>query len=461
MAVINKEIAYMALPLSIRRGNPFPVDETSVWYDKSLMETYARENAVAYVGQVLVYVNEDLQTTEAYVIQNAGGTLMKLASTTASGDLTADIQSLQGKVSALEVSVEALEATVAEIETEIGEKGEDNDITATNLWSAIKEIRDAYKAADLVIDGKFANYYDKSATDNQIDTKIATAISSAYKAAGSIDFEDLPEAGTTEEGKVYNILTAFTTDDTFVEGAGSKYPIGTNVVCIEVTDSIYKWDVLAGFVDLTDYAKTADVNVELDKKIDKVEGSSLVEDTDIAKLKGLYEIKNISGTELEITGDKVLGIKAVEQSKVTGLSEALGNKVDKADGKELVDTTLIDKLNGIANIKTVGDGLNLDGSGNLTVSTISQDKVDGLPDALAEKLTGVTVGTTPMEVVDGVVTIPVATSETLGVVKSNAVENGVVVNEQGTMAIHSVNVNKLVQTEGEELILNGGGTNLE
>lgn len=24
MAVINKEIAYMALPLSIRRGNPFP-----------------------------------------------------------------------------------------------------------------------------------------------------------------------------------------------------------------------------------------------------------------------------------------------------------------------------------------------------------------------------------------------------------------------------------------------------
>ena len=33
MAVINKDIAYMALPLSIRRGNPFPIDEYSVWYN--------------------------------------------------------------------------------------------------------------------------------------------------------------------------------------------------------------------------------------------------------------------------------------------------------------------------------------------------------------------------------------------------------------------------------------------
>ena len=39
MAVINKEIAYMALPLSIRRGNPFPIDEYSVWYDSGTSTT--------------------------------------------------------------------------------------------------------------------------------------------------------------------------------------------------------------------------------------------------------------------------------------------------------------------------------------------------------------------------------------------------------------------------------------
>lgn len=50
MAVINKEIAYMALPLSIRRGNPFPIDEYSVWYDMEELTNYAKTSPVAYVG---------------------------------------------------------------------------------------------------------------------------------------------------------------------------------------------------------------------------------------------------------------------------------------------------------------------------------------------------------------------------------------------------------------------------
>ena len=38
-------------------------------------------------------------------------------------------------------------------------------------------------------------------------------------------------------------------------------------------------------------------------------------------------------------------------------------------------------------------------------------------------------------------------------------ENGVVVNDDGTMVINKLNVNQLVQTEGDELILNGGNSN--
>lgn len=52
--------------------------------------------------------------------------------------------------------------------------------------------------------------------------------------------------------------------------------------------------------------------------------------------------------------------------------------------------------------------------------------------------------------------LPVATLEALGGVKSSEAENGVTVAADGTMSVNSVNVNKLVQTEGEELILNGG-----
>ena len=101
------------------------------------------------------------------------------------------------------------------------------------------------------------NYYNKTDADSKMDEKIASAISSVYKPSGSIAFESLPVLSATEEGKVYNITNEFTTTDDFVEGAGKKYPVGTNVVCIEVEGPSYKWDVLAGVVDLSAY-ETAD-----------------------------------------------------------------------------------------------------------------------------------------------------------------------------------------------------------
>lgn len=53
----------------------------------------------------------------------------------------------------------------------------------------------------------------------------------------------------------------------------------------------------------------------------------------------------------------------------------------------------------------------------------------------------------------------IATTTVAGLVLSvaNTVENGVAVAEDGTMSVNSLNVNKLVQTEGEYLVLDGGG----
>lgn len=312
MAVINKEIAYMALPLSIRRGNPFPLDEYSVWYNYEQMENYAKNNPVAYVGQVLVYVNESKNTVDAYVIQSIGGALMKLAASTASGDLASDVLELQGKVSNLE--------------TAVGTKAEESSIVATNLWAAIEEIKAAYESADTAINENLAtNYYNKTETDSKIDEKIATKISSTYKAAGSIKFSSLPTPSAIEEGKVYNVSDAFITDENFIEGAGQSYPAGTNVVCIKSTDEVYKWDVLAGFVDLSDYATTESVTSALNDKVDKIEGSSLVENTDITKLKALATINGVT-EELEIAAEtNTLGIKSINVDKLV-----------QTDGSELI-----------------------------------------------------------------------------------------------------------------------------
>lgn len=93
--------------------------------------------------------------------------------------------------------------------------------------------------------------YDES--KSYTDQQIAAKLSSTYKASGSKTFEELPALSASEEGKVYNITNAFTTNSNFVEGAGKSYPAGTNVVCIDTASDVYKWDVLAGMVDLSAY----------------------------------------------------------------------------------------------------------------------------------------------------------------------------------------------------------------
>lgn len=124
MAKIMNDAAYMGFPLSIKRGNPAPVDTTAVWYSKSELETYAKTGATAYVGQVLTLVADS--KCEAYMISNEAGTLIKLASTTASGDLASDVATLQGQVS--------------DLINKVG-KAAEGETAATGLYALIDEVK--------------------------------------------------------------------------------------------------------------------------------------------------------------------------------------------------------------------------------------------------------------------------------------------------------------------------------
>lgn len=78
MAVIKKNFNIMALPLAIERANPIPLDSTAVWYSLEDMQNYAATGATAYVGQTLVYVNATANTSTAYIIADAAGTLQEI-----------------------------------------------------------------------------------------------------------------------------------------------------------------------------------------------------------------------------------------------------------------------------------------------------------------------------------------------------------------------------------------------
>ena len=198
MATILNDAAYMGFPLSIKRGNPAPVDTTAVWYNKTELETYAASGATAYVGQILTLVADN--KCEAYMISSEAGTLVKLAQTTATGDLATDVTNLQTQVSNLATAIgsaaaEGTEASglyklianveaVAKARLESVEAG-DNSVTiagsATKPSVAVKISEASGNALSLANDGlkveipevkvpKYSLVKDKTAADGDVAT---------------------------------------------------------------------------------------------------------------------------------------------------------------------------------------------------------------------------------------------------------------------------------------------------
>lgn len=180
------------------------------------------------------------------------------------------------------------------------------------------------------------------------------------------------------------------------------------------------------------------------------------------------------------------------------IATAIANKVDKVDGKGLstedFTTALKEKLVALpegaeANyVKSVSDEFTVSAEGKLEVKEVAPAKVTGLPDALAgkvdkvagkglsandytneekEKLGGVEAGANKnlieiiklagaaLNISEKAVNIPFA-GDTAGVVTSSTGENKVAVAEDGSMEVNSLNMNKLVQSDGDTLILDGG-----
>lgn len=313
-------------------------------------------------------------------------------------------------------TVEGLQQTVGQLQTDV-----------TQLQNDVGTINDTLETK--------ANVSDVY-TQTQTDAKIAAAVSSTYKPSGSVEFASLPTPSADNLGNVYNVTDAFTAGATFITSEqGQQYPADTNVAVVEV-DGSYYFDALSGFVDLTGYLTTAKAAetyatiTQLGNKVDKVSGSSLVQDTLITKLTNLLNIQSVADGQLKVSPEGQLSILSIAQSQVAGLTDALAGKVDVVAGKGLstndFTNELLQKLNGIE----AGAEVN-------AIESISLNSV-------------------PIEISGKAVNIPIATVGALGVVQSSAAENGVTVQANGAMEVNSINVNKLVQTEGDSLILNGG-----
>lgn len=103
--------------------------------------------------------------------------------------------------------------------------------------------------------GSTESVTDRAVTPHAVRAAIDSAVSSAYHAAGTKTVAQLTGSLliAENEGCVYNITDSGTTTSDFVDGAGHQINAGDNVGVCDVGGGVYKFDLLSGFVDLSNY----------------------------------------------------------------------------------------------------------------------------------------------------------------------------------------------------------------
>ena len=146
---------------------------------------------------------------------------------------------------------------------ELGALSTLDEVTETELSAAVKNrINDTYTKSEVYAR---TETYTKDEVDNIINAKVTAT----YKAAGSIAFDELPTPSAENLGFVFNINESFTTDSRFVDPEGT-FPAGTNVAVVTIGDNGYAFDVLTGFVDLSEYVRFDDITLASSAQIQDI-----------------------------------------------------------------------------------------------------------------------------------------------------------------------------------------------
>lgn len=166
-------------------------------------------------------------------------------------------------------------------------------------------------------------------TKTEVDNKVASAVGSVYKMKGSVDNATALTALTgVVIGDVYNVVAAGTLN-------GEAFEAGSNFVAIKAGagSQTGMWDKLGGTIDLSAYAKSADVaNTYATKTAVTSEISTKIGTLDKADIPVTRQVVSaVSETDGIITVSRRAlvadDIPTLATSKISGLDTALNGKV--------------------------------------------------------------------------------------------------------------------------------------
>ena len=254
--------------------------------------------------------------------------------------------------------------------------------SASNKAATMTDITNSVNATKTELigtPGDASNLNTINAAKKYASEQIAAQIGSAYKAAGSTAFADLPTPEEAIEGYVYNVTDAFTADTKFITSEQSKqYPAGTNVVVVEVpgveeAPSTYAYDVLTGMVDLSAYATTSAMTSAI--------GAAKTE---------LIGTGNTTASTIKSAGDEAKAYADTLNTAMDTRVEALETAVGETPVATQI-TNAIQALDVASQAVTTGNKITaieqVDGKISITTGAITSDDI---PKLAQSKITGLT-----------------------------------------------------------------------
>ena len=497
----------LGFPLNFRRGNPNPLDNSSVWASLEAAQTYAASDPVAYVGQILTVVDNVNSIATVYSIQDEAGTLKKVGtspvgdestitvaedgtvslfgvsgleldrveadgSTTkinyqpllVDGKLTwvepsaTTVEGLATEIEGLKTRLSAVEATVGNADGGLVKDVADNTAAISDINTKIGSVAENKTLVQMIADAQTAATYDdtelagrissiegdylKSADKTALETKMATDIATAKtEAIEAVLGEAVPEnfdtlkevaewiqSDTTASAELITRVTNIEND--YLKGA-DKTALQGEIDALETlvgalpegaasTTVVAYIQEVVDALKIGDYAKASDLTA-LAARVQALE--------DVGAEKNI--IASVDTESFTVDAERKLSLNDVPMAKVTGLSDALGGKVDKVEGYTLLSPTDKTKLDalviGESGVEISGkvNAANVEGLGDWI--TTNRDTVPGLLSAtestkLSSIAEGAQVNILEAVAIDGVdlaikgkkVNIPLATTTTAG-----------------------------------------------
>ena len=289
-----------SMPLNIRRGNPNPLDNSSVWSSLTAAQNYAKTDPVAYVGQILTVVTQTevddvtVTTATAYVIDNEAGDLKAVGSSPV-GDEKSITVDPNGTVSLYGISGLTLTREVEKDGETVTEKityqpllvdgkltwVEPSATTVEGLASEIEALKTRAGTIESIIGKASEGETEATGLYKSIEDNVA-AIEAETKAREE-SVESFTEAieniintiGDIEEGKtLVGLIADSVYDDTEINGRvetiETKYVKKTDiptVISAFTNDSKYQTDTE---VQATVQAAIAEINHAVFEKVDAV-----------------------------------------------------------------------------------------------------------------------------------------------------------------------------------------------